>query len=340
MNPVATNHPVSWFKKFHDSDELDLTPSFQRKPVWSDAQASYLIDTVLSNLPVPEIFVRTITNSKGGSFLEVVDGQQRLRSIIRFYTGDLTLSGKDVTPAWEGTNWESLTKDQREQFWAFKLVVRELEDASDAEVRDMFRRLNANQSNLNKQELRHSQYTGEFIDSVESIADDSWWLDNKITTPAQIRRMTDAEFVSELLVGLIAGPLNKKDGLDDYYSDYDEYFPDRKYWESKFIETREIVEYATRGDLSKWKTKTEFYSLFLACARFAIDGESLPTGAQDRLEAFREVADRAKRKGQAGNFPDFIIEYAEAATRASTDLSRRVKRIEVVEEIINGSKTV
>ena len=45
MNPHATNHPISWFKKFEVDNSLDLSPKFQRRPVWSDTQASYLIDS-------------------------------------------------------------------------------------------------------------------------------------------------------------------------------------------------------------------------------------------------------------------------------------------------------
>jgi hypothetical protein len=337
MNASATNHPISWFKDFYVDNRLDLTPNFQRKPVWSDAQASYLVDSILNDLPVPEIFVRTITNAEGKARLEVVDGQQRLRSIIRFFTGDLVLSGELVTSEWEGKSWEDLSTDDYESFWTYKLVVRELEGASDLEVTDMFRRLNANQSNLNPQELRHSQYSGDFITLVEELAGDRWWLDNKIVTPAQIRRMKDAEFVSELLVGLMSGPLNKKIGLEDYYADYNDDFADADYWRSKFVETKKMTSKICDGDLGSWKTKTEYYSLFLACGRLILDDYSIDQEAKERLSKFKDLADEAKKKDAQGNYPTFIKDYVEAVTRASTDLGRRLKRIEVVEDIIKGS---
>jgi len=195
MNPLATNHPISHFKKHEVDESLDLSPSFQRKPVWTDGQASYLIDSILNNLPVPEIFVRLSSDQEGNSLYEVVDGQQRLRSIIRFYKNQLVLTGDSVSPKWMGKTWNDLEDETKTNFWQYKLVVRELENASDTEVRDMFRRLNANQSNLNDQELRHSQYSGEFISTVEELAADRWWLNNKVVTPTQIRRMNDVEFI-------------------------------------------------------------------------------------------------------------------------------------------------
>ena len=340
MNPLATNHPISWFKKHHLDGNLDLSPTFQRKPVWSDYQASYLVDSILNNLPVPEVFLRTITTQDGDSRVEVVDGQQRLRAIIRFFSGDLSLSGPDVSESWRGTEWSDLSGPQRAEFWSYKIVTREMEGVSDAEVRDMFRRLNSNQSSLNDQELRHSQYSGQFISLVEELADDPWWIENRIVAPAQVRRMIDAEFVAELLVGLISGPLDKKHGLDDFFADYDDEFPDADIWKRTFKKVRTLAYNFCSGDLTGWRSKTEFYSLFLACGQL-LDTGSLPKAPEaervmDSLSTFRAKADQAKKKDRASGLPQYCLDYAEAVTRASTDLGRRLYRISVVASIIQG----
>ena len=342
MNPQATNHPISWIRKFHLDGELDLSPSFQRNPVWSDAQASYLIDSILNELPVPEIFLRVHSDAKGDARVEVVDGQQRLRSIIRFFEGDLTLEGEDVTEAWVGRSWEQLSEPQRKAFFEFKLVVRELENVSNVEVRDMFRRLNANQSNLNDQELRHSQYEGRFIKLVEDLADSPWLVTHGIIPVQQAHRMLDVEYISELLVGLMAGPLDKKQGLEQFYVDYDDDFPDEDYWKRQYKLTLSLTDKVLDGDFKGWKSKTEFYSLFLACGRLVYDGHELEGEAlervQKRLAVFRENADRAKRKGNTQSFPRYVTDYAEAVSRASTDIGRRVQRIDTVEALLLGKR--
>src|SRR5688572_19768809 len=130
MNPHATNHPISYFRTFHMGDALDLSPAFQRNPVWTDAQASYLIDSILNNLPFPEVYVRSKTDKHGDTKLEVVDGQQRLRSIIKFYSNQLELEGENVSERWQGWSWNDLNQSQKEAFWAYKVVVRELEGAT------------------------------------------------------------------------------------------------------------------------------------------------------------------------------------------------------------------
>ena len=340
MNPHATNHPISWFRKLSADGSLDLSPAFQRRPVWSDAQSSYLIDSILNYLPIPEVFVRTKTTAEGDTTVEVVDGQQRLRSIIRFFRNDLELVGKDVSDAWVGVTWDHLDRGFQEKFWSFKIVVRELENTSDTEVRDMFRRLNANQSSLNAQELRHSQYRGEFITVVDKIADDSWWAANRIVTPAQCRRMLDVEFISELMVGLMAGPLDKKTKLEEFYADYDEEFPDQDCWQERFRETRDLTAKVVDQRFSGWNSKTEYYSLFLACARLVVDGHVPGSPDLDgviiRLMKFRQDVNQAKKRDNATPFPAYVTDYADAVARASTDLGRRLYRITVIEALLRG----
>jgi len=37
---------------------LELAPPFQRKPMWSDKNRSFLIDTIIKDLPIPEIYIQ------------------------------------------------------------------------------------------------------------------------------------------------------------------------------------------------------------------------------------------------------------------------------------------
>jgi hypothetical protein len=57
---------------------LNLKPSFQRNLVWSKEAKSYLIDTMIRGLPVPEI----IAYGSPETVLSIIDGQQRLSTIL------------------------------------------------------------------------------------------------------------------------------------------------------------------------------------------------------------------------------------------------------------------
>jgi hypothetical protein len=339
MQYTATNHKISWFKREEDQDALDLSPAFQRKPVWTDEQSAYLIDSILNELPIPEIYLRSISAADGSTIHEVIDGQQRIRAVLGFVRNDLVLEGDDITAKWFGKSWDDLTEPEKVKFWNYQIVVRELGQIADGEIRDLFRRLNINAEVLNDQELRHAHYTGEFLKTVERLADDEWLLSRGAVNLKNIRRMEDVEFVSELLVGLMAGPQEKKQTLDGFYEDFDKQFPDRSYWEQIYYDTRELIDNVLgTANVRRWKSRSEFYSLFLAFGDLAIAERKLSNAQRKRLreelESFREKVNQAKKKDNKQSFPNYVHEYADAVSRAATDLARRNTRHHVLQTLI------
>src|SRR5690606_3233239 len=64
-------------------DEDILVPPFQRKFVWTQKQASLLIESLLMGLPVPQVFFFVLPDS---TFL-VIDGLQRIMSVVYYFSG-------------------------------------------------------------------------------------------------------------------------------------------------------------------------------------------------------------------------------------------------------------
>jgi len=331
---TATNRKITWLAREDSAGTLDLSPAFQRRPVWTEEQASYLIDTILNNLPFPEIYIRSNTSPDGKTSYEVVDGQQRVRSILEFSQNNLSLSGKELSSKWINKTFENLSDQEKTSFWNYEVVTRELNEASDGEIRDLFRRLNINAVTLNDQELRHAKYKGEFISLMEELAEDEWWLDNRIVNIRQIRRMEDVEFVSELFVLLMAGPQDKKKTLDDYYSDYENSFPEKHILTKKFKLTRDIIYNVIGGEgIKSWSGKSDFYSLFHLFCHLS---EKIPftkenkINIREELKRIRISVDQAKRRDNKVKYPKDIVDYADAVTRAATDVARRKARFEIL----------
>jgi hypothetical protein len=68
---------------FYNTKSLDINPWYQRRSVWSPPQKAYLMNTIFEKKPVPSIYIRQqIDIEKEKSLKEVVDGQQRVRTII------------------------------------------------------------------------------------------------------------------------------------------------------------------------------------------------------------------------------------------------------------------
>ena len=83
MKYDASQQTLGWFKERYLEGNLEIRPPYQRRPVWSVRQKSNLIESILLKLPVPEIYIHTETSADGKTTYAVVDGQQRVRSILQ-----------------------------------------------------------------------------------------------------------------------------------------------------------------------------------------------------------------------------------------------------------------
>jgi hypothetical protein len=110
MRFEAGTQTISWFQKEYKESTITLRPPYQRKPVWAARQKCYLIESILYGLPVPEIFVHETTNPEGETLHAVVDGQQRIRTVLQFL--GLTTLGPDGKPEPEEEEFAGFTLDK------------------------------------------------------------------------------------------------------------------------------------------------------------------------------------------------------------------------------------
>lgn len=209
-----TTFSVADFLGWMRSDELELSPSFQRRPVWSSKAKSYFIDTLARGLPVPIIFLRErIDLESARSIREVVDGQQRLRTIISFIDPHLLKDFNEerdlfsVLPAHNkeiaGQPFNKLPANVRRHLLGYQFSVNTLpRTADDAEVLQIFKRINATGLRLNDQELRHAEFFGYFAQSVYEMALEQLdrWRRWKVFSEDDIARMNEAELTSEIYI--------------------------------------------------------------------------------------------------------------------------------------------
>jgi hypothetical protein len=342
INYLETAHRnIAWFNDRHQDGSLDMKPPFQRNPVWTDTQKSYLMDTILRGLPIPELYMQDLVDEYGKQRYVIVDGQQRVRSCLEFIEGAFRLNEEDA-PLWPNASFEDLSPDDKKKFFGYKFVVRTLPDLSEPELREIFQRLNRNVVALNAQELRHATYWGPFIKTIEAESDQNpFWAESGIFTAEEFRRMIDVEFISELVVAYLHGVQDKKTRLDYFYQIYESGFEDA-------IRVREVFSRTTQeiaGVLSdlrrtRWRKKSDFYSMFLVLAGRS---DSFPLETEKRkslrvaLVNFGEEVDAAVRlenslEGSA--FSEDVVSYARAVLRAATDVNNRRDRDKALERIV------
>lgn len=218
---------INDFINWNSLGELNISPKYQRNPVWNDKAKSYLIDSILKGLPVPQVFIRQIIDiGTRKTIREVIDGQQRLRAIIGFINNDFVIL-KSHNPELANMTYDDLSDELKEDFLLYELPVEVIKVKDDSIIYDMFARLNTNSMILNHQELRNAKYTGEFKVFVYNLAA-KWryfFTNIKMFNDKQLARMLDIENLSSLIIlsidGIITDSFAK---INDYYEKYDEEF--------------------------------------------------------------------------------------------------------------------
>lgn len=334
----GSGQTISWFKDRLGEDCLVFKPPFQRKPVWLEKHRAYLIDTVLRGLPIPEVYIQKDTDEHGKTIYSVVDGQQRIRALLDFPKGRVALMEK-YTEGRDGETWDDLSSEEKRKFWNYRLIVREIEGASDSELRDLFRRLNIHTVILNAQELRNAKFKGDFITTVTELADEQYWAESRIVTATEIRRMLDIEYISELFIGIMHGPQNKKASLDAMFEAYEDKIPDKHKWLKRFEDTRATVEKLVPYIInSRWRGKSDYYSLFLGVDTLIQKGTlnaAWLKEARTRLEEFgNAVTYKLSKEGSHKRTTRIVANYSVAVEKAASDKDRRENRVRIIEKLI------
>ena len=277
---LRTLYKVSNFVSWQKVKSLVLSPSFQRRAVWKPGAKSYLIDTIDRGLPIPIIFLRE-QKTDLATFepkQEVVDGQQRIRTVLSFinptlledFNPDRDLFTVKATHNKElaGKTFSELPPETQQRILDYQFSVHVLPSSvDDREILHIFARMNATGYKLNDQELRNAWYFGEFKTSVYELASEQLprWRDWKIFTEYNIARMDEVELTSEFALVMLKGITGKTQrSLNKIYEEKDLDYPERSEVESRFRVIMDSIEDKFGNEIrhSPFRKKTLFYSLF------------------------------------------------------------------------------
>lgn len=340
-NVKPTNFKVSDFINWMKGGQLQLSPSFQRRPVWKPKAKAFFMDSVIRGLPVPIVFIRERTNVDTlKTIREIVDGQQRLRTIFSFVdpklvkdfdaTRDEFTLDETYTPELSGMGFSELPKDVKQQILDYEFSVNVLpRNADDAAVLMIFKRLNATGVRLNDQELRNAEFFGEFSNSVYKLAlrQLGRWRKWGIFSEDAIARMDEAAFVSELYIFMHEGLFGStKAIIDKYYRVFDEKFPNRAQCEKRLAFILDMIDENVGDEIkgSVFQKKTLFFTLFAALydkaygANSALTVKSPKPVPKESWITLRRINDDI----DADRAPERVLE---AATRRTTHrISRKI----------------
>lgn len=249
------------------SNEIDLSPWYQRRSVWSTPQKSYLINTLLEQKPIPAVYIRhALDLERSKSIKEVVDGQQRSRAILSFHANEFSV--KHPSHA-KKVKFNQLTKEQQHKFLLTSIPVGYLLGATDSDVIDIFGRINSISKSLNEQEKRNAAFSGDMKQFCLHQASSrmAFWRNYGIFSANDISRMNEVLFISDLVYNLIKGLSDYNPAsLNGLYKEFDEDFPQSDLIQKRMDRVFDLLVSLDPTIISDtiFQRQPIFFSLFIA----------------------------------------------------------------------------
>lgn len=344
---MATAKPITWqltdVIQWHKKGELVFNERFQRHSVWTPQAKTYLIDSILQELPIPKIYVRTRLDSKRQtSVRDIVDGQQRIRAIVEFANDEFALSSR--SEAFKGKKYSDLSEEEQERFLGYTITVEHLINASDDDVIDIFARLNSYTVTLNAAEMRHARFQTEFKFSVRkcSQAHRAFVEKYEIFTTKQRFRMQDDEFFAQVYQILHQGVVDGgQRSIDKFYG----IMNDQQFGEIQDKEDRSKIDNAVAffdQHLSQFLkgSVAKHYQVLMMFAAYFYQKHEIPKGqievvpAKTGLDSGSAIALKLSELERAVDRDDKAWErFIEASAASTQRISSRKVRFDVFAHI-------
>jgi len=156
-------------------------PDYQREQVWKLGRKQLLVNAILSGLPVPPLIARKLLNDEGETIYELIDGQQRFKTICdfrdeKFETATLTQMRK-LEPLWApiepGKSYVGLSAEARHVFNDFNILLYSSDDIDVAVGSQIYRNLQRGQSLTGGQRLK--SYYSKINQIARELSNHSFW---------------------------------------------------------------------------------------------------------------------------------------------------------------------
>jgi len=183
---------IATLVNYHQWGTLNLNPPWQRGDVWPPKKKKAIIESILLNIPLPAIILHKLEDGN----IEVIDGQQRLRSIMQYVENKFTLPkfkrGHDLFDIsgslWKHDRKKDIGQQHRMMFLETKVPVLMFKNVSDSTLRKVFNLYNTAAMKLNAAEIRNATHQNHplhqmaFTMAGENSDSEVWYVDEDIQT--------------------------------------------------------------------------------------------------------------------------------------------------------------
>lgn len=328
---------------------IKLDPDYQRRHRWDYKTSSKLIESLILNIPIPIIYlsydIDVDTNEEGARY-SVIDGQQRLTAIVKYFENKFPLEGLDILEDIEGCYYKDLPPFLLRRLEERTIKCLRIDSTVDPQVKfDIFERLNSGSVKLESHELRNAVLRGPFNAKCKTLAKDLNFRkllqipEEDSDNNPKVKKMEDVELVLRFFTLIEENYTGYKKTKDNQFKDF---LSDTLELKNK-LNDEEIDNYAEVFQ----KTMKCIYDAFgeLAFAKYKYDGKELDKQSNFNAAVYDALAvavateinlDKPKiSEKQVNNFNDLFKNpsFFESVNGSILDSNKVITRINLAREI-------
>lgn len=342
-----------------DSGSLRLSPDFQRKLVWKKQHKFHFIETILKNYPFPEVYIASsemdVTNITSSEI--VVDGQQRLSTIVDYIKGEGDFSSQNKVKS-----FSELVVDEKKLFLNYFISVRDLKSIEPHVIKDIFVRINNTEYSLNAVEKINAQYgDGEFIVFCKQLVDAEYhptesetdalvnpefrekalkfFSEGDVFTDSDVKRMTNLQFMMTLVSTLLASEyFNRNSRVAENIEGYNRVFDRQDEIEKAISNSLSFYDALSLNKGSYWFSRSNFFTLLVEISEINLSEYDLGI-LKVKLNKLDTLSKKYFARIEVDEMSSALTKYFEYAKEAVNAKGARNYRGEYVRGIIAECKT-
>ena len=327
MKTAATNKKIREIIQAVREGRLVPKAEFQRRLVWSREDKNLFLDTILRNLPFPEIYLADgeVDLETGQGTQLLVDGLQRVSTIIQYFEADPDLKLTTVPP------YRDLTEEDKKAFLQYDVTVRDLGSVTRDEIIEAFRRLNATKYSLLDIETNNAVYAGALKKYADSIAANAFFERHGVFNAQDLKRMGDLRYALTIIITLIEGYFNRDDAFVTLLERYNDDFPLAPEIDARLTKAFDFLDECGFSPKSRVWRKADLLSVLVEIDQ-ALSVENLDLQPHEVVQALEDFFGRID--SNALDLSGAPAVYYKAALQASNDRINRVRRGMIIAGIL------
>lgn len=342
-----------------DSGLLITQPKYQRKLVWKKQHKYAFINTILLNFPFPEICIASsdIDVDRMVATEVVVDGQQRLTTIVDYIKGEGDFLDQKKIP-----KFSDLDPVDKKSFLNYKVSVRDLKDIDEALIKEIFQRINSTEYSLNTVEKNNAIYgDGEIALFSKQLIDDQYtatedetdivinpeikkkvndfFKEKEIFTQNDLKRMYDFQYIMLLSSTILEGNYySRSTKVDEYLEKFNASFPDYKIVLDSLTKSLDIISKLKFSEKSYWYNKANLFSLIIELSKVKTSDLDINKLELEllKLEDKVDIYFSAETEEDTKDITEDEKKYFEYARHGSHEKLQREHRGKVISNILQS----